>query len=172
MSMPINWEEVDKAAERKPYFGHGIWEVTIDDVDLEENSNGKPLLRFTVKGDGGEETNRATMFLTEKAIPWTMASIQGILVHNAKTDAGKDKVRNYLRGLKDASDLDLEKLLGATAWLEVTQSDRQFTRDDGTTGYYDDFRLLHYKPKQSPDDLVKEMIAGGEPVDTDDVPFK
>lgn len=172
MTLPINWDEVDKIEERKPYFQHGIWEVTIKDVDLDTNSNGNDFLRFTVEGENGEETDRPTMFLTEKALPWTMASIQGILVHNAKTDLAKEKVRKYLRTVKTVDDLDPTRLTGATAWLEVKPSDREFTREDGSKGYYDDFRLTHYKPQQKPEDLVNDMLKSSEPVEVDDVPFK
>lgn len=168
----LNWDEIDELGERKMGFGIGVYEVTIKDIDLEENANGKPYFKVTVAGENGEETDRIKMYLTEKAVPWTMATIQGIMVHNAKSDLAKDKVKKYLRTLEEADDLDPAKVVGAKAWLKVTQTDQEFTRDDGTTGYYNDFQLTSYKPKQNAEELVTEMMASGTPVEVEDVPFK
>jgi hypothetical protein len=131
------------------------------------------MLKFTVIDEANPDitTDRVSpWYLTEAATPYTMRNLQNILVHNAKTDADKDKVRDYFHKLNDTDELDLKKFNGAQAWLTVTQSDRQFTRNDGTTSYYSDYELTSWESK-APKPLTVDDLGGEPLLDLSDVPF-
>jgi len=105
-------------------------------------------------------------------LPYTLRTLQGILVHNTKTEIDADKVRAYFRKLDDSDNLDLKKFNGAQAWYKKEKNGETYTNKDGEERDSYDTGIFNYEPKmKKPADTVIEDITEDAPIDLSEIPF-
>lgn len=155
------------------YFEYGVHKVTIEGTVLDKTDDGRAFVDIGVKGENGE-SDRARMWLhTEKAGKYTLRTIQGLCTHNAKTETGKDKVRNAFVGKIDEKKLRsfLDQMDGYEAWFKVEQDPtRTYVNSAGEERPSLNKDIYSYEPK--PKKITVEDILPGAEESDDEVPFK
>lgn len=153
------------------YLGIGVHEVVVTSVELTKAKTGTLGMLFNVENEDG--VGRATMWLSEAALPYTIENVSRLMVHNAAEDK-KDAARNHMSNIVSAKDLyevvtETLKVRGERLPFRAFLSIRE--RADGST-YTDkngverpstESNLLSYKPKET---ATQSAVAatGGEPV--------
>lgn len=159
------------------YFGkddHGM-EVTIVGGVVEESKSGSQFVQLGFEADDKEGNTGYNNYITEKALPYTAARFQSILVHNETTDEGKDKVREDIAKVADDKfgEWIIEKLIGKKAYLAISFSDNI---NEKTGLPYLQKNLQGYPPAPLKDaaSVAKRAMGGGEEVTKetlDSIPF-
>lgn len=168
------WDEVDALPSGdRTWFLEGVYRVLIESISAEKNANDTPYLKFTVLDENDPDIKgTANLYTSEKALPYTLRTLQGILVHNTKTDIAADKVRKYFRELKDTDDIDLKKFNGAQAWYRKEKNGETYLNTKGEERDSYDTGIFSYEPKMSkPADTIVDDIKEGEPLDLSEIPF-
>ena len=162
------------------FFEFGIHEVTIEGAVLESLDDGREYIEIGVRGDNGESDTVRLFLSTEKAIKFHLRTLQAICVHNAKSEADKDKVRNAFIGKIDDKKIRtiLDKMEGYRAWFQVEQDPaRTYTNASGEERPSLDKNIYGYQPRprqKTREEQVQELMgASDKPVEVndDEVPF-
>lgn len=161
----------DKAfAPRKEYFGPGVHEVHITGATRGKTPNkGTEYVEFELEGEDGEGT--ATLWMSEKAAPYSIARMAQVAVHNKASETDKQKVRDAFMKITDSDEIDdkfLEKFEGMQAWI-LTEEDTSGAQKPGG-GYYLRNNLYSYEPTVKKT-TAEDIMPGGQSISTDDVPF-
>lgn len=167
------WEIVDKAGN-VTWFSEGVHPVVIDTVERKVNANGTPYLEFTVISDEDPDiTGTARLYMSERALPYSLRTLQGILVHNAKTDIDEEKIRAYFHSLDDTDKLDLKKYHAAKAWYRVEKSGSVYIGTDNKEHDSYNRDIFSYEPKMSKraESVVDTTFVQTESIDISEVPF-
>lgn len=154
------------------FIGDGIHKVTILGVTGGETAEGKEFIEFTVKDESGAEGNARMWFTTDKAIKYTFSVIRSLFAHNAladKKEAAKEMV-NKTKNSDELVELCNKVLTGKEVWYEVEKSDRTYTNAAGELKYSYNRNLYGYEPKPKEKTALDDLIAGGQPVDSSEVP--
>lgn len=170
-------ENIMNAGTGQKWLGLGVHEVEVTSVDLTQAKSGTMGIRFTV--ENGEGKNEVTMWLSEKALPYTIENVSRIVVHNAPAD-GKDKAREFMADIVSAKELYetiqafvKESKAPFTCFLSIREAKdgSTYTDKNGVERPQTDKNLLSYEPKETATQaVVKE--AGGEVVsDISNLPF-
>lgn len=156
------------------YFDPGIYEVYIQGFKRGKTPNtGSEFVEFDVLGSEDQE-GKVRLYLTEKSAHFSLRTLGTIAVHNKEGEAEKQKVRDAFKKILDTDQLTdamLKRFIGMQAWILV-EEDKNAPKPNG--GYYLRYNLYGYEPKprkQTAEELINEFKAGGEPVDTDEIPF-
>lgn len=153
------------------YFTEGVHKVKIDGGLLDKMDDGREYIEIGVVGDDGEEDNVRFWLHTEASAKYTIRTLQGIAVHNAKED-DKEKVRQFFTGEFDDKKIRavLDKLEGKEAWYSLQKSNRTYQNAQGETKHSYDRNLTGYEPKPR-SMTVDELLEGSEKVEiSDDIP--
>ena len=157
---------------RGEYFDVGEYEAGILSAKRGKSENtGSEFIEFEVQDANGDAKTSTRLYLTEKSAPYTRSTLAGIAVHNQQDDAGKDKVREFFKGITDTDKFDdkfLARYEGDTAFIRV-EEDKNAPKPNG--GFYLRASLFHYMPKPKKP-TVEDIMGGGTPVnDPNDIPF-
>lgn len=160
------------------FFKEGVHVVTIEGAVVDKLDDGREYMDVGVKGSKGEEAEVRLWLHTEGSTKYTLRTLQAIMVHNAKTEADKDKIRTYFIGDFDDKKIAavVAKLEGKECWYSNFKNlERPYTANDGSTKYSYDRNITGYEPdakEQSPESVVIDQMGGGEKVEaTADEPF-
>lgn len=160
------------------FFEEGVHKVKIEGAVVDKLDDGREYIDVGIKGEGGEEAEVRLWLHTEGAAKFTIRTLQAIMVHNAKTEADKDKIRTYFIG-----DFDDKKIAAVASKLDDKECwysnfknlDRPYTAADGTTKYSYDRNITGYEPapkEKTPESVVMDTMGGGEKVEESaDEPF-
>lgn len=170
------WDEVDALPSGdRTWFNEGVHRVVIESITPDKNTNGTPFLRVEVLDEKDPDIKgKANMYTSEKALPYTLRTLQGILVHNTKTQIEEEKARAYMHKVSDTDDIDFKKFYGAQCWFKKEKNGQTYTGTDGEEHDSYDTGIFNYEPKMSkPQDTIlnDEDVKAGEPLDLSDVPF-
>lgn len=157
------------------YLGIGVHEVVVTSVELTKAKTGTLGMLFNVENEDG--VGRATMWLSEAALPYTIENVSRLMVHNAAEDK-KDAARNHMSNIVSAKDLyevitETLKVRGEKLPFRAFLSIRE--RADGST-YTDkngverpstESNLLSYKPKETATQSVVAATGGEVSADKD-----
>lgn len=169
----VNFKMTDNDyTEQSKYFEEGVHKVKIAGAIMDKMDDGREYVEIGVEGSEGETAEVRMWLHSEKAFKFTMRTLQGIAVHNAKDDTQKDKIRQFFVGDFDDAKIKkvLEKLDGYEAWFTVYQSDRTYTNAQGETRHSYDRNIYGYEPKLKKT-TIEDLMGPAEKVSTDDVPF-
>lgn len=155
--MAYEFSEETKAEDK--YFSEGIHKVTIESIDHDETDQGKEFFEFTVKGENGEKASARIWFTTDKAAKYSFDIVRTLLVHNAKSDVLKEKVRNNVNSCKNTNELaELAlSLEGGEAWYTLYKSDRTYEYNGEIKHSYDK-NIYGYEPNPR-EKTSAEMVA-------------
>jgi len=169
----VNFKMTDNDyTEQSKYFDEGVHKVKITGAIMDKMDDGREYVEIGVEGSEGETAEVRMWLHSEKAFKFTMRTLQGIAVHNAKDDAQKDKIRQFFVGDFNDEKVQkvLDKLTGYEAWLTVYQSDRTYTNAQGETRHSYDRNIYGYEPKPKKT-TIEDIMGPVTAVDTDDIPF-
>lgn len=166
---------VQIAERNENYFtkaDHGS-EVIITSGEVLLSSKGSEYLQLEFESEGKEGDTGYNNYITEKALPYTAQRVQGIIVHNEKTEADKEKVRKVLIDLPDAQfgEWALSQLKGKKAYLVISFSDSVNPRNGLP---YLERNLQGYEPKPLEEPratTAKQVMGGGDAIDLSEIPF-
>lgn len=158
-------------AERQPYFGVGVHEVAIQAARRGQldNANKTEYIEFDLMGLNDEQGS-VRLWISEKAAPYTLANLGRLAVHNKKTEAEKQKIRDAFKKIVDTDQIDqafLDKFVDMQAWILV-EEDVNAPKPNG--GFYTRTNLYSYEPKPKKT-TVESIMPGATKADDDDVPF-
>lgn len=165
--------EVSEQTERLPF---GVNNVKLVGATASETPEGKEFLALTVSN--GEVEAEARVWFTGKASPYSLQTIQQIVVHSA-SEADKEKAR---MGVQTVADLDaladlLNKMcVGAELWVTVYYDpSRTYVNQNGETKRSINTNVYGYEPKLKPelmpsDKAVTDAFPGAAPVSGSTVP--
>ena len=161
-------ETLDKSSTGQ-WLGLGIHTVKIDNVELTESKSGTIGITFEVSNQDGK--GEATMWLSERALKYTISNISKIAIHNVAENK-RAELKEALKKIDNAKaiyDIAKGKLIGKEAFLEIKESETQtYTNKFGEVKPSLERNLLSYKPKQT---IVEEIKSESEEVDLSDLPF-
>ena len=169
----VNFKMTDNDyTEQSKYFDEGVHKVKIAGAIMDKMDDGREYVEIGVEGSEGETAEVRMWLHSEKAFKFTMRTLQGIAVNNAKDDAQKDKIRQFFVGDFNDEKVQkvLDKLTGYEAWLTVYQSDRTYTNAQGETRHSYDRNIYSYEPKPKKT-TIEDIMGPVTAVDTDDIPF-
>ena len=169
----VNFKMTDNDyTEQSKYFEEGVHKVKIAGAIMDKMDDGREYVEIGVEGSDGETAEVRMWLHSEKAFKFTMRTLQGIAVHNAKDDVQKEKIRQFFVGDFDDAKIKkvLEKLDGYEAWFTVYQSDRTYTNAQGETRHSYDRNIHSYEPKPKKT-TVEDLMGPVEKVSTDDIQF-
>lgn len=156
--------------ELDQYFEEGIHEVKIQGITLEDE--GTERFEVGVKGKNGEQAT-VRMYLTEKAMKYTIDNLRKIVVHNTpdklKKDAARDEV-NACKTTEELLGLLQKKLENADCWYSKFKNGQQYQAvdKDGTEVTRDsyDTRLSSFEPTPPKNVVTAQkaaaVVGGGE----------
>lgn len=156
------------------YLPEGIHEVKITGITQETNANGKEYFEFEVADEDGQVGN-ARLYMSEKAMKYSISTIRGIFVHNT-VEKNRDAVRKQVDLCEDTDELfKLSQALvkrQAKAWYSKHQNGQTYVNNKGETRNSYDVNISHFEPKPPKQMTADELIAKSEPIDDlDDIPF-
>jgi hypothetical protein len=161
----------DAFKPRGTYLPAGVHEVLITGARRDKTpTKGTEFVEFEVESPDGAGT--VTLWMSEKAAPYSIALMGQVAVHNKGTDAAKEKVRESFKAITDTDEIDdkfLEKFIDMQAWV-LTEEDTSGKEKPGG-GYYLRNNLYSYAP-QPRKTTVEDIMPGGQNINADDVPFK
>lgn len=167
------WDEVDALPSgERTWFLEGVHRILIESMSQEKNSNGTPYIKVNAIDESDPAIKgSAMMYTSEKALPYTLRTLQGILAHNVKNDLEEEKVRAYFHKLADTDDLDLKKFDSKQAWFKKEKNGKTYINKDGEERDSYDTGIFSYEPKMSkPADVVIEDIEDSK-IDLAEIPF-
>ena len=179
-NIKVEGDEAKKMAEDitngndKQFLGVGVHEVKIVEMELTKADTGTLGIKFDVENEEGQ--NMVSMWLSPKALPYTIRNISRLIIHNTPEDK-KEKAKEFLAKIDSAEkiyEVACEKLMGAKAFLQVKESEtRTYTNAHGETKASLDRSLLSYKPVEKKTDVQKvaEVMASDDELDLGDIPF-
>jgi hypothetical protein len=153
-------ENIEKASTGQSWLGLGVHEVFVKSIELTQAKTGTLGMKFTVENEEGK--NEVTKWLSEGALPYTIENVSRLIVHNTPEDK-KTAARNHMANIVSAKDIVAiakEKLIEGQVWLSV--KDKGDTYTDTKTGELKpsyDRDLLSYKPKQTQEQAVAELVS-------------
>lgn len=163
-------ENILKAGAGGNWLGVGVHDVEITGVELTQAKTGTLGIKFTVENDEG--MNEVTMWLSERALPYTIQNISAIGVHNTPEEK-REKLRTLMANVtsaQEAYEIAKAKFVGFKAYLDIKESKTQtYTNKYGETKPSLERNLRAYKPKVTVEQVLSQ--DGGEKVDLDEVPF-
>lgn len=170
------WDDVDALPSGdRTWFNEGVHRVLIESMTQETNTNGTPFIKFTVIDEKDPDIKgTANLYTSEKALPYTLRTLQGILVHNTKTQIEEEKARAYMHKISDTDDLDMKKFYGAQCWYKKEKNGQTYTGKDGEEHPSFDTGVFNYEPKmKTPQDTILDDadVKAGEPLDLEAIPF-
>lgn len=165
-------ENILKVQSDQPWLGVGVHDVKVTGVELTQAKTGTLGVKLTVANDDGK--NEVTMWLSERALPYTIENISRIGVHNTPEEK-REALRNAMTNInsaKDAYEVVKGKFVGFQCWLSVRESKTDtYTDKNGETKPSLDRNLLSYKPKETQTQAIARVMDGGEPLKVSDLPF-
>lgn len=160
-------ENIEKASSGQSWLGLGIHDVFIKAIELTQAKTGTLGIKFVVENPEGK--GEVSMWLSEKALPYTIENVSRLIVHNTAEDK-KDAARTFMSNVVSAKELfnvAKEKLIDGVAFLSIRESKTQ-TYTDEKTGEIKpslDRNLLSYKPKADEQQAATAVAGGGTVVD-------
>lgn len=135
--------------ERMPF---GVNTVKIVGATYGETDAGKEFLEIEVKNADGL-VDSARVWFTGKASPYSLQTVQQIVVHSAK-EADKEKARQAVQNAVDGNalaDIINKRCVGAEAWLtKYYDATRTYTNQNGETKRSINTNIVGYEPKLKP----------------------
>lgn len=146
------------------YFKEGIHKVIVTGV-VHQDMGDKEYLEVGIKGEGGE-TGEVRMYLTEKALKYTINTIRAIFVHNV-SEADKQAARDAVNACKTTEEFAklCETLDGKECWYSKSKTGTQYTNAQGELKDSYSNNLFGYEPKPSRQEQVAQKVKdfmGGE----------
>jgi hypothetical protein len=139
---------IDFDGEFKSYLGTGVYECIIKKIEYDNGE--KPFYLLTVEAEGIEETVR--MYLhTDGCQEISLKTLKGLVIHQYDSDEKKIKARqtfdsNLIDDPAQFLNYLVMELTNAKGYLVIKKSDRSFTRENGSTGFYNNKSVLPYAP--------------------------
>lgn len=159
----------------KNYLDIGVHRVNITKVSPVVANSGTAGIEFTVENADGEST--ATCWITPKTLPYVVARISRILVHN-KPESEKTAAKAKMKEIKSARNLYAvcSGLIGKECWLQISEANTTYVNKNGETKYNLNREIDGYEMKPKAPKPQLEQVAqavGGEKTDIDlnDIPF-
>lgn len=162
-------------AEKMPF---GVNVVKLVGATAGETEAGKEYIELTVANEDGVEDSGRVWFVGG-ASKFSFNTLRQIIVHNAKTDAAKEKARLEVEKCADSdalANLLNAKCVGGELWLtKYYDPERTYTGQDGQQRRSINKNLYGYEPKLKPElmpeaDQDKEQLnalEGAEPATGD-----
>lgn len=156
------------------YLPEGIHEVKVVSITPEVNANDKEYFEFTVENEEGA-IGTAKLYMSEKAIKYSVNTIRGIFVHNT-VEKNKDAIRDRVNACETTEELLKlsQSLIGKQCWYSKFPNGQTYTNQAGEVRNSFDTNISHFEPKapapKSREDEVNELL-GGDKADTSEVPF-
>ena len=169
-------ETLDKSSTGQ-WLGLGVHTVKIDNVELTESKSGTIGITFEVSNQDGK--GEATMWLSERALKYTISNISKIAIHNVAENK-RAELKEALKKIDNAKaiyDIARGKLIGKEAFLEIKESETQtYTNKFGEEKSSLEKNLLSYKPKVEVQSIAKAQVASGTindngEIDLSELPF-
>lgn len=175
----VKFTDEHKKERSTNYFDEGIHPVLIESLEFGTTEKQQEYAEFNVidVDDPDRKGQARVWFTSDAAINFSLNILRGIAVHNAKTDADKEKVKAAFAKLGDTSELAkmADRFRGMEAWYVVEKSDRTYTNDAGEIKPSYNRNVLGYEPKPKAPSVVDQVVetTGGEQVDInpDEFPF-
>lgn len=159
-------ENILKAGTGKQWLGVGVHEVFIMDVELTQAKTGTLGLKFKVENAEGQ--SEVTMWLSERALPYTIDNVSRLVVHNTGDDK-KDAARTFMSNVASAKEVVAvakEKLTDGVAFLSVKESKTNtYTNKNGEEKPSLERNLLAYAPKPT----VEQTMGGGTEITKENI---
>lgn len=159
------------------YFDEGIHEVIVQGVVLNTDNPEKEYLEVGVIGSEGQSAD-VRMYLSEKAMRYSIDTIRKIMVHNVAEDK-KEAVRKAIDACKTTEELTklAQKLEGMSCWYSKFKTGTTYTNSQGEVKNSYSNNLFGYEPKppkhiqqaQAVQDLMSSDAQ--KPFDPNDFPF-
>jgi hypothetical protein len=160
-------KQANEVSANKDYLPFGVNAVELVGATAGETNDGKQFLELTVT-DGAIESN-ARVWFTGKASPYSLQTIQQIVVHHAK-EADKEKARMAVQTVADLDALTalLNKMCqGAELWVTVYYDPtRTYQTQSGESKRSINTNVYGYEPKLKP-----ELMPAAQP-ETVNVPLQ
>ncbi|MDD4410865.1 MAG: hypothetical protein PHE32_04130 [Candidatus Shapirobacteria bacterium] len=139
---------IDFDGEFKSYLSTGVYECVIKKIEFVNEDKSYYLL--TVEAQGIEETVRMYVH-TDGCAEITLKTLKGLVIHQYESEDKKIKARetfdsNLTNKEEELLNYLTLELTNAKGYLVIKKSDRSFTRDDGSTGFYNNKSVLPYAP--------------------------
>ena len=156
------------------YLPEGIHEVKVVSITSEVNANDKEYFEFTVENEDGA-VGTARLYMSEKAMKWSVNTIRGIFVHNT-VEKNKDAIRDKVNSCETTEELFemSQSLIGKQCWYSRFPNGQTYRTQAGELRNSFDTNISHFEPKapapKSREAQVDELL-GGEVVDASDGPF-
>jgi hypothetical protein len=178
--MSYNFSDEDKVetntefTDRLPF---GVNDVQLVGATASETEAGKDFIELTVtNADGIEESAR--VWFTGGASQYSFNTIKQIVVHNAKTEADKEKARQAVENCKDTdemADLLNSKCVGGQLWVtKYYDPARTYTNTNGQKRRSINTNIYGYAPKVNEQLLALTQLGEDTvvPMDGEDVTGK
>lgn len=158
------------------YLGLGVHEVFVKSVELVKANSGTLGMQINVENADG--LGRATFWLSEAALPYTIENVSRLVVHNTAEDK-KAAARTFMANItspKEIFNVAKEKLDGGVAYLSIKESKTQ-TYTDKKTGEIKpslETNLTSWKPKEDVQQSATKAMGGGAPLseaEKSEIPF-
>lgn len=183
-----NEKEVKEYSERLPFGINVVQIVGAQGGNTEEDGSGKEYISVdVVEPQSGIEDSVRFWLHTEQSANISFNTIRQILVHKAKTEEDKQKIRDAVDSVQNSDQLVqmLEAAKGGEAWYtKYYDKERTYTDNQGRERRSVNTNLLGYEPKlkvelmpkgndgitdldKKTDSLAGTPLAGGQ-----DVPFE
>jgi hypothetical protein len=154
------------------YFEEGIHKVKISGTALECPAD-KEYLEVSIEGENGESTE-VRLYLTEKAMKFSINTIRSIFVHNTE-ESKKELVRDAVNACKTTEELAIlcQKLDGMECWYSKYKSGTTYTNASGEVKNSYNNNLFAYEPKPPKNNTqtVKSIVGGQEITSGEEYPF-
>lgn len=144
-------ENIENDRGASSYLGLGVHEVFVKSIELVKANSGTLGMQVNVENADGQ--GRATFWLSEAALPYTIENVSRLVVHNTAEDK-KDAARNFMSNIVSAKELfevAKEKLIEGVGYLSIKESKTQ-TYTDKRTGEIKpslETNLTAWKPKET-----------------------
>jgi len=169
-------EDKDFEPRNTDYLRPGVHEVFIKSAKRGQLDNEKKTEYVELGVEGEDGSGTVTMFISEKAAPYTLARLAQVAVHNEASDEAKQKVRDRFKKINDTDKIDqafLDLFVDMQCWVLTEEDTSGKQKPNG--GFYLRNNLYSYEPKPrtvtAANLTTDQMKAGGTPVDTDEIPF-
>lgn len=169
-------ENIQKASTGEAWLGLGVHDVFIQSVELAQAKTGTLGIKFNVHNAEGK--SEVTMWLSEKALPYTIEGVSRLVVHNTAEEK-KTEARNFMANVvsaKEVFEIAKAKLVEGVAVLQVREArdGSTYTDKDGVERPSLERNLLSYKPKETKEQQVANLISNSKeatPADKLNIPF-
>lgn len=163
--MSYNFSDEDKVetntefTDRLPF---GVNDVQLVGATSGQTEAGKDYIELTVTNkDGIEESAR--VWFTGGASQYSFNTVKQIVVHNAKTDADKEKARAAVENCTNTdemADLLNSKTVGGQLWVtKYYDPNRTYQNASGQTRRSINTNIVGYEPKEKPELLNLKQIG-------------